>query len=56
MGLIIAEPSCYFDKHGRKWKGNNLYTVLPVGVAMDAFYQRQLHQLELDAERRRVLR
>lgn len=56
MGLITVESSSYFDKHGLKWKGNNLYTILPVGVAMDAFYQRQLHQLELDAERRRVLR
>ena len=56
MGLIAVESSSYFDKHGLKWKGNNLYTILPVGVAMDAFYQRQLHQLELDAERRRVLR
>lgn len=56
MGLITVESSSYFDKHGLKWKGNNLYTILPVGVAMDVFYQRQLHQLELDAERRRVLR
>ncbi len=56
MGLITVESSSYFDKHGTKWKGNNLYTILPVGVAMDVFYQRQLHQLELDAERRRVLR
>ena len=56
MGLIAVESSNYFDKHGLKWKGNNLYTILQVGVAMDAFYQRQLHQLELDAERRRVLR
>ena len=56
MGLIAVESSSYFDKHGMKWKGNNLYTILPVGVAMDAFYQRQLHQLELDAERRRILR
>ena len=55
-GLITVESSSYFDKHGMKWKGNNLYTILPVGVAMDAFYQRQLHQLELDAECRRVLR
>ena len=55
MGLIAVESSSYFDKHGMKWKGNNLYTILPVGVAMNAFYQRQLHQLELDAERRRVL-
>ena len=56
MGLITVESSNYFDKRGLKWKGNNLYTILPVGVAMDAFYQRQLHQLEVDAERRRVLR
>ena len=55
-GLITVESSSYFDKRGMKWKGNNLYTILPVRVAMDAFYQRQLHQLELDAERRRVLR
>lgn len=56
IGLITVEPSSYFDKHGLKWKGNNLYTILPVRVAMDVFYQWQLHQLELDAERRRVLR
>ena len=56
IGLIAVESSNYFDKRGLKWKDNNLYTILPVGVAMDAFYQRQLHQLELDAERRRVLR
>ena len=55
-GLITVESSSYFDKHGMKWKGNNLYTILPVGVAMDVFYQKQLQQLELDAERRRVLR
>ena len=54
--LISVESSSYFDKHGLKWKGNNLYTILPVRVATDAFYRRQLHQLELDAERRCVLR
>ena len=56
MGLVTVESSSYFDKRGLKWKGNNLYTILPVRVAMDVFYQRQLHQLELDAELRRVLR
>ena len=55
MSLITVEPSSYFDKHGMKWKGNNLYTILPVRLAADAFHQRQLHQLELDAERRHVL-
>ena len=54
MGLITVEPSSYFDKRGLKWKGNNLYTIQPVKPAVDAFHQRQLHQLKLDAEHRRV--
>ena len=56
VGLIAVESSSYFDKRGMKWKGNNLYTILPMRAAMDKFYQRQLHQLELDVEHRRVLR
>ena len=52
--LIAMEHSQYFDKHGMKWKGNNLYTILPTQQAVDVFHQRQLHQLELDTERRRV--
>ncbi|MDE6588772.1 MAG: helix-turn-helix domain-containing protein, partial [Oscillospiraceae bacterium] len=55
-GLISVESSSYFDKRGMKWKGNNLYTILPVRPAVDAFHQRQLRQLELDSERRRVRR
>ena len=47
-GLITVEPSSYFDKHGMKWKGNNLYTILPIHSAVDIFYQRQLRKLELD--------
>ena len=54
MGLIAVEPSSYFDKCGMKWTGNNLYTILPMQIAVDRFHQRQLYQLELDAERRRV--
>ena len=55
MGLITVESSSYFDKHGMKWKGNNLYTILPVRSAANAFHQRQLQRLELEAKRRRVL-
>lgn len=53
-GLITMEQSRYFDRNGMKWKGNNLYTVLPTQAAVGQFHQRQLNQLELDAERRRV--
>ena len=54
MGLITVEPSSYFDKHGLKWKGNNLYTILPIGVAMDTFYQRQLRRMNVDAARQKA--
>lgn len=54
MGLITVEPSSYFDKHGMKWKGNNLYTIQPVRLAVEVFHQQQLRQLGLEAERRRV--
>ena len=53
-GLITVEPSSYFDRHGMKWKGNNLYTILPIHSAVDTFYQRQLRKLELDAARSRL--
>ena len=56
VGLIAVESSSYFDKRGMKWKGNNLYTILPVRSAADAGYQRQLRQLDLEVERIRVRR
>ncbi len=54
MGLISVEASSYFDKCGMKWKGNNLYTILPIQSAVDIFHQHQLRQLELVAERERI--
>lgn len=53
-GLITVEPSSYYDKSGMKWKGNNLYTILPIRSAVDIFHQRQLRKLELDAARSRL--
>jgi len=49
-----VEATSYFDKRGMKWKGNNLYTILPIGMAVEDYHQRQLRQLELDAERSRI--
>mgnify|MGYP001122938505 CR=1 FL=1 len=51
VGLITVKSSSYFDKHGMKWKGNNLYTILPIHSAVDTFHQRQLRKLELDMAR-----
>lgn len=53
-GLITVEPSSYFDRHGMKWKGNNLYTILPIHSAVGIFHQLQLRKLELDVARSRL--
>lgn len=52
--LITVEATSYFDKQGMKWKGNNLYTILPIRIAVGEFHQRQLRQLELATERNRI--
>lgn len=54
VGLITVKSSSYFDKHGMKWKGNNLYTILPIYSAVDTFHQRHLRKLELDMARSRL--
>lgn len=55
MGLITVESSSYFDRHGMKWTGNNLYTILPIDVATDLHVQQQLRQMELAAKRARIM-
>ena len=44
--FISVENTTYIDKHGMKWNGNNLYTVLPIQRAMDHCYQQQMLRLE----------
>ena len=56
MGLIAVEPSSYFDKRGMNWNGNNLYTILPIQRAVEAFHQQQLSHLELETRRRKLHR
>ena len=45
--FITVENTSYIDRHGMKWNGNNLYTVLPIQRAMDYCYQQQLLRLEV---------
>ena len=52
--FIAVERTRYIDSNGMKWNGNNLYTILPIQQAADAFYQRQIDKLELATERQRV--
>lgn len=44
--FITVERTTYMDANGMKWNGNNLYTILPIQQAVEAFYQRQLDRLE----------
>lgn len=54
--LVTMEHSQYLDQCGMKWNGNNLYTILPTQRAVDAFHQRQLCLLELEAQHRKLRR
>ena len=52
--LITVERTSYIDRHGMKQNGNNLYTILPIQQATDAFYLQQLDRLESPGEHQRV--
>jgi len=51
MGLITVELSRYFDKHGMKWKGNNLYTILPISAAVEDYHQRNVIKLSKNSKK-----
>lgn len=53
--LITVERSCWVNEAGLKRNGNNVYTILPTRTAVEDVHQRQLRQLELDAQHRRAL-
>jgi hypothetical protein len=44
--LISVERTSYLDSHGMKWNGNNQYTILPIQMTLDCYYQQQMLQLE----------
>lgn len=44
--FITVENTSYINRHGMKQNGNNLYTILPIRVAMDHCYQQQMLRLE----------
>lgn len=53
-GLIYTEPTMVRSKDGRPLNGNLLYTVRPIQGVLEAFYERQLRQVEEDTARRRA--
>lgn len=53
-GLIVTEPTSIRTKDGRKRNGSLLYTIRPIQETLDLFYERQMAQAELAAQRQRA--
>ena len=53
-GLIHTEPTMIRSKDGRPLNGNLLYTIRPIQMAVESFYERQFRQLDEDAARQRA--
>lgn len=53
-GLIYTEPTVVQSKDGKPLNGNLLYTIRPIPGVLEAFYARQLRQVEEDAARCRA--
>lgn len=45
--LIAMEHSRYYDQRGMKWKGNNLYTLLPISQILKEYEDGLLAELKL---------
>ena len=53
-GLITTEPTEVITKSSGRRNGNLLFTLRPIQEVIDEYYDRQLEELELTAERQRV--
>ena len=52
--LISTESTTVTTRDGLKRNGNLLYTIRPIQLALDQFYEQQLAQIDVAAERQRV--
>ena len=52
--LIMTEPTSIRTKDGCKRNGSLLYTICPIQEALDLFYERQMAQVELEAQCQRA--
>ena len=53
-GMVYTEPTEVITRSSGKRNGNLLFTLRPVQEVIDEYYDRQLEELELAAERQRV--
>ena len=52
--LISTENTTVTTRGGMKRNGNLLYTIRPIQLALDQFYNQQLAQMDVTVERQRV--
>ena len=52
--LISTENTTVTTRDGMKRNGNLLYTIRPIQLALNQFYEQQLAQMDVAAERQRV--
>ena len=52
--LISTENTSVTTKAGLKRNGNLLYTIRPIQLALNQFYEQQMAQMDVAAERQRV--
>ena len=52
--LISTESTTVTTRDGLKRNGNLLYTIRPIQLALDQFYDQQMAQMDVAAERQRV--
>ena len=53
-GLISTKDTTVSTKTGLKRNGNLLYTIRPIQLALDQFYEQQLAQIDVAVDRQRV--
>ena len=52
--LISTERTTVTTRDGLKRNGNLLYTIRPIQLALDQFYEQQLARMDMVADRHRV--
>ena len=53
-GLLITEPTYWFDRSGSKMNGRRLFTLPPLSEVVENTIQRKIQEMEAHLERERV--
>ena len=53
-GLIQTEHTSIITQDGRKQNGSLLYTLLPIQISIQQFYEQKLAKLDAECEQKRI--